>query len=318
MSIDDFLRGLVKKFPLEVNCQASFYDCVKKELNCYINSIKDIDSTELNEIITLEFRVKPTVVKFQNLLQNISKRSLEILLMAHQGDIYDALSKLKQLLFCNSSLQYKLKEQLINYISFTLPNGKFFRVVDVNISESIENCGHIPFDKRHRVKNNRFNATGYPCLYLSNSLNGCMQEVGVVEDGKDRYWSEFIFNSNSKLPAFFDLRIPKLDEISTLSVYDKFIFLLKYPLYVLCLTTTNRDFKEEYLFSQLLFHLLFMSKIMVGYNLIGNAYSSTKDTLTTNYVIPARMPSGKILVKGQSDYISKLFCEEFKGKMLNN
>ena len=42
MSIDDFLRGLVKKFPLEVNCQASFYDCVKKELNCYINSIKDI------------------------------------------------------------------------------------------------------------------------------------------------------------------------------------------------------------------------------------------------------------------------------------
>lgn len=61
---------------------------------------------------------------------------------------------------------------------------QFFRArLSENVVEfSSEDMLHIPFNKRHIVKSERFSIPGLPCLYLGNSSYACWVEMGCPAD----------------------------------------------------------------------------------------------------------------------------------------
>ena len=75
--------------------------------------------------------------------------------------------------------------------SFAFPGGgpehsevQFFRarLSDSVVEFSAEEMLHIPFNKRHIVKSERFSIPGLPCLYLGNSSYACWVEMGCPAD----------------------------------------------------------------------------------------------------------------------------------------
>lgn len=316
MNVNVLLSILINKFPLEnKSAQLSYFEFIEKELNDYINFIKEIDDYELESLLIGQFRQNPSKIKFINLEKFICNNLKKILTLVIKGDIYNAINRLNAFFINNSSTQYKLIEPLKNHMGLFLIDEKLYRIIPKE--ENTTSCNHIPFNIREKSKNVRFNLNGYPCLYLSNSVKGCIIEVEKKVNSPEYCWSEFTI-SNKRIPLF-DLTIPQMKDISTLSVYDKFRFLLTYPLYVLCLSSSNEDFKYEYLFPQLMFHLLFIPNYNdITYDIKGIAYTSTKDSKYINYVIPALMPKTHIQTSGYSTYISELFIENFKGDLLLN
>ena len=315
MKIEDFITNLVNRFPLKRTPNQSFYEFVQIEFNKYVKLIDELNEEEILSIISSEFKQNPTKVRLKNLIQSICDSSLKILLLVNQGNIYDATTELNKLLTSNNAIQYKLNETFITHFNYKYyHNTKFFRIVDFNIKETPNNCNHVPFQYRDKAKDDRFNLNCYPCLYLSNSLEGCIEELGVINDDKIRYWSVF---SPIKTIWFISLIIPNKNDIITFSEYEKFKFIITYPFFVLCLTECCHSFKEEYLFPQLIFHFLFMqSKCNIFSNYVGVAYSSTKNTNYVNYVIPAKMPKTEVQKEGYSEHIYQLFKENFQGKLI--
>ena len=76
-----------------------------------------------------------------------------------------------------------------------------------------------------------------------------------------------------------------------MTIYDVFAYLVTYPLLLLSLVTRDDrkcdGFHEEYLFSQLLFHLLFTTKHDDVVPWSGIQYTSTLDRNGYNIVVPA-------------------------------
>ena len=57
---------------------------------------------------------------------------------------------------------------------------------------------HIPYDKRYLVDNQRFGLSGYPLLYLNNSIDGIVKELDITEDNfNDFVFSSFYFNNKA-------------------------------------------------------------------------------------------------------------------------
>lgn len=73
-----------------------------------------------------------------------------------------------------------MKEFDMTFSTFNCPVGKSFyrmRVVEDKRSLDVGELFHIPFSKQGKVENQRYSATGLPCLYLGSGLYGCWEEM---------------------------------------------------------------------------------------------------------------------------------------------
>lgn len=313
MNIDNLIQELIKYIPFENKTSQSYSDFIEEKLNLFINLIDKVSEDDLKKIISSEFCKNPTKKRFINLEKCICKKCLEILSSIIKGDLFNALTQLNKLLQDKSSIQYKLKELLISYFGIEILKNPLYRIVEFSAKENPQNCNHIPYEMREKANIGRFNMNGYPSLYLSDSIDGCLKELSG-SSSKEKYSSSFIPKKDYPI-VVFDLTLPKEEQLESFTDFDKFKFILTYPLYIMCLSINNTKFKYEYLFPQLLFHLLFLSeKDNNIYNIRGIAYSSTKDPKNTNYIIPAMMKKS-LLYKGHCEYISELFTEKFNGKL---
>jgi len=58
---------------------------------------------------------------------------------------------------------------------------RYFRIrLTDNVAEigTVSDMFHIPFSKRHNIREYRYSILGYPCLYLASSLYTCWEEMG--------------------------------------------------------------------------------------------------------------------------------------------
>lgn len=123
---------------------------------------------------------------------------------------------------------------------------------------------HIPNNKCHLLKNERFSVSGQPCLYLSTSLNIAWKECGLPSSF---YYSTFKYDyekAKNKNWKFLSLLKPR-DIMNDLLVTPHFEnetfeleFICKYlrtfPIIFACsIISTKKDspFKPEYVFPQL-------------------------------------------------------------------
>lgn len=290
------------------NKSASFYCFVKEQYENYIQLLLQ-NQDKIESLIRNTEELKSCGFhSFVNLMKHINETCLSILNYAYQGDLVSAINNLLGLCYNQKNTQRKLNDVYINYFKLSFDKKQtFYRCVDFDNTEVPDNCNHVPFELRHKAKRGRFNHLGIPCLYLSSSVACANNEIGSIENNKKRWIGSFI----AKQPLYYlDFTIPTKEEIQLMTKYDQMSFLLTYPIKLLCLTKANNPdspFCEEYLFSQLFFHILFFSKNDKTPKFDGIYYSSMADIKEKNLVIPSLYEKTEPPINGYSKYILDRF-----------
>ena len=280
-----------------------FYYYIKRYFERYLSVLDDYEYSVVNLLnnINDDFLGNATYKRFRNLMNKINTVCLEILELAYHGNIIGAMTLMRKLLLTQQYTDYKLKDRYVNYLQLEIGEREtLYRCVDFKEGEIPESCGHVPFNLRHLASRGRFNLLGIPCLYLSNSLDCAQSESGAVKGRKRRWRGVFL---PQRTLYFANFTIPQSDSVESMSEFDKFSFLITYPLRLLCLTKTRYEdvpFTEEYLFSQLFFHVLFYDSSDGFPKFDGICYSSTKALSGVNYVIPATYKQSEPPTEGTS------------------
>lgn len=104
----------------------------------------------------------------------------------HRGIRHSAYESIK-----NQLDGYKTHKSVVTALSCNILSVKAgmeaYRMRKVDIDErrklKASDMFHIPLNKRGLVRTQRFSVLGYPCLYMSNSIYGCWEEMGRPDFG---------------------------------------------------------------------------------------------------------------------------------------
>lgn len=310
MKLKDLCLRLSQSLPASYK-ETSFYTYVQNAFKKYNKELEKICEEDYKTLLTeskYSMNEPYTKRRFINLIVAIEKTCLRILQYSFKGDLLNASLLLKRLLTKTTYTQRKLVEPYCNYfqMSYKIPL-KFFRCRDVKIgSEHPKDFWHVPFEMRSRASYSRFNLSAYPCLYLSDSMECACTELGDLKSGYERWMQSFTHRKNSGTLLFLNLSMPTGEEICN---YDTFSLLITFPIALLCLTKVkcNGMYHEEYLFSQLFLHVLFMHDNDYLHGFQGICYSSTKYFGGRNFVIPASYDGLNPQLEGCSQTILNLF-----------
>lgn len=270
--------------------------------NKYIDILKTVDDD-----------FAPIIDRDINQIEILCKELLEINNSFFKGTVSDAYSRFSVVI-----------EKLESYLRY--PNKNFQEAIPTSLFKarkvmegkfSLLDMFHVPFEKRYNINTSRFSLSGVPCLYLSNSIYTCWEEL-------DRpIFSQMPvsrFEISGRNLTFLDLsnkigfikdtlrmdidQAPKtigLEKAAELMNANKELikdyifprFINTYPLYAACyIQVYNRTahFKPEYIFPQML-----MQWIMAQDDIDGIKYFSTKCSPAAhnledfyNYAIPVQ------------------------------
>lgn len=175
-----------------------------------------------------------------------------------------------------------------------------------------EEMFHIPYELRHKIKNQRYSVSGLPCLYLGSSTYLCWEELERPEFQK----CNFCLLESDRALYVFDLRIP--------SEFKDLADVYRICLALACSLKTQRDheFKLEYIVPQCLLYAITTTPCY-AHDGVGICYYSVRflyqessafildfdlDELVSrfiNVVIPAQSPRKK----GQSELLKRMFLQ---------
>lgn len=306
------INKLCESIPAENNSEQSFYAFIQKQLAEYCEFLNRINEEDLISISKDEMCGNVTKRRFINLIKKINRECLSILCLSYQGDIVNASEKLRKFLFSINITGQYLKDLLINYFGFNRQINRLYRCRKVEKGVVPDDCWHIPFNLKDYTSSNRFNQIGCICLYLADSPDSALRSIGS-RNGNEEVWVGLFEPCNTI--NFLALVIPTEDEISRMDNYDIFAFLITYPFMLLCLTKCKNPearYHEEYSFSQLFFHLLFITNGKGFPYFNGICYSAINDRTALNFVIPAKYDPREPPKNNRSQYIESLFIENQK------
>ena len=134
-----------------------YYDFIKKKTLKIENIVKnEIDKNELS-------RFQKDKEKLYEVYRNVLK-----------GNLQTASTKLRNLLYA---------EDFLTRMRFELSPTDLFRCrknIDKNRPFD-EEMFHIPFNMRHIIGNYRYSISGFPCLYLGDSIDCCLAELDLID-----------------------------------------------------------------------------------------------------------------------------------------
>lgn len=132
------------------------------------------------------------------------------------------------------------KSNLVN----TLYRGRIINdYLDIDsIDKFISQIFHIPFNKRNLVANERYSISGFPCLYLANSVEGVKAELEITESSHDFFIGDFEVNNSIN---YFDLTPIFLKDLDQLSITKIKVAMLKLLLLMACSIRVNNK-KSNY------------------------------------------------------------------------
>lgn len=175
---------------------------------------------------------------------------------------------------------------------------------------------HIPFEKRTVVENYRYSISGYPCLYLGNTILSCWVEMNMPTLD-DFAVSGYKIQQNETIKVL-DLRLPSsitqtdllLNEPSDEDIRMRNLdLLMTWPLIIACSIrsiTPDANFKYEYVHPQIL-----MLALKENTDFWGVVYTSTRmmEDLSNNEddYCNVAIPVRKVASKGQCKDLSDKF-----------
>ena len=144
---------------------------------------------------------------------------------------------------------------------------------------------HVPFELMRKIGNNRFSISGYPCLYLSNTIWACWEEM--KEPAMEDFCTSLV--KPTKDIELLDLRFPNTQ-------YDQTVESVLYslPLIIACSVEVeypDDPFKPEYIIPQIV-----MMALVNHEKYQGCTFTSTKridnfdwpDDLLCNIAMPVK------------------------------
>lgn len=167
---------------------------------------------------------------------------------------------------------------------------------------------HLPFSKREFANTQRFSIPGLPCLYLSNSIYVCWEELNRphLNDLQISRFQKENFNLNildisltpNQVKWFSKSKqqIESKDKFKSKYDYDytAFWFLITWPLSLICsLSVANESapFKHEYIFPQFLLQWVTYENDVDGikyFSVKSNPFNNEDYSKFTNYVFPPK------------------------------
>ena len=289
-NFDDLNLYLVDKISTARPQDKDFHTYLSNLFNDFKNKLESIDRS----IFINNLPNKYTKGDVINIVKNKSKRLLSIFTYYSQGRFATAIKAMENLIF-DVNHPYRMLE--------LEENEEWFRARTLekdNRQYSSDEMFHMPFEKRHLIKNYRYSISGYPCLYIGKTIMACWEEM--------------------KKPSLYDFCVAKLvtrDKIKVLDLTlpeknnviqplfggksdeekrnDLYLLLATWPIIIACSIPTafpNSPFKPEYVIPQLLMQVI-QSK---NKSIYGVAYTSTRRDITLdpelsthlNIALPAR------------------------------
>ena len=193
-------------------------------INCFLKYVDSLPESSFDSIgLTNEF--------VSNTITSIRDRLIELLDKYFDGNIIDAIYIAADLL-----KKVPITKITDRYTFFRARGNK------TGFLYNTEEMFHIPYELRHKIKNQRYSVSGLPCLYLGSSTYICWEEIERPDFQTCNYcalYSRYAIN-------VYDLRIPKSIE-STDDIYRVCLALassLK--------SNSEHDFKLEYVIPQCL------------------------------------------------------------------
>ena len=159
MNIAEFHNALMKLMPSEYS-DKDFREHLRTILNEYKKLLLELDKDARPE------DWDSIVLSVNSSVQTIN----EIIRYYYDGQHSKAYMMLKGLMI-----------NKVPKIAMIMPEGQKYyrmRVMDSKKELSHKELFHIPFDKRGIVKTQRYSMPGLPCLYISDSVYGCWEEMG--------------------------------------------------------------------------------------------------------------------------------------------
>lgn len=291
-------------------------DKIKKELakerdsdldyRTYLKRLLKLCRDSISELSDVSFRNDLPYGTNRNILNKEILNSTNALLRAYNsysdGKLSSAITTIRNRFLTPDAIQtFELKHEQNWYRARKTDNS--------GSGLKAKEMFHIPFEKRTDVVNYRFSISGYPCLYIGNSLLTCWEEMHCPQ------LHGFVVSKVAieNVMRVLDLRIPEdsKEEVSDTNRRHRNLMLLKtWPLIIACsikTITPNSSFKFEYIHPQ----LLMLAIKEQNQDLYGVAYTSshvdstmtTDISLYTNVAIPVR----KAETKGYCKYLSSLF-----------
>lgn len=149
-----------------------------------------------------------------------------------------------------------------NYDKMNEPPLNFFKARDSVKKIERKDMLHIPFNSRGLVATQRFSMPGIPCSYFATSSLGCWLEMNMPN--KDTFWiSSFSLNKELKVLNLCIQQHQINGSCSLIKKQEEFDLAMQeikiWPL--VCATSfsvleKNRNFKSEYIISQLIMQCL--------------------------------------------------------------
>ncbi len=225
------------------------------------------------------------------------------LIYYQKGNVYEAYTNFKNALAVLKPLLFPKDRGYV--VKSTEIHEPFYRArVGANKLYTKKQMFHLPFSKREFVNTQRFSIPGFPCLYLSNSIYVCWEELNrpsIDQLQVSRFQQE---NFNLKI---FDISLTPVQmkslsithaEYKVSSKYDydflAFYFLLTWPLSLICsLSVINEDapFKHEYIFPQFLLQWIANENDIDGikyFSVKSNPYNKDDYSKFINFVFPPK------------------------------
>lgn len=255
-------------------------------------------------------------------LQDHFQAVLEVLLLATDGFHTRAYTALNGVM---ANIRSKLDPDNRGIDPFVLPGSHRFRLYKMRLNPTgtlHDDFFHIPFEKLHLTKNNRFSLQGIPCIYYGSSIYVCWEEMNqpLLENS---YIVQAQVNLKmlelSITPDYLDFGFmvqiteDKLAEHFKAQQFEFRQFLLLFPLIFAC--SVKVKYKESIFLPEYLLPHLLLEWVKSSEQYSGIKYLSTQTNLLgkealslyTNFyncVLPVKSvkPSG--------------YCESLRGSII--
>ena len=236
------------KFPKKLSKDNEYPEAVLHFMNTLINDLRDNDIDEAFIDISEEYK---------NIFQ-------QVLIDYYSGNIISAYNLIEQLIkeYKNNGIIFSKLSKSYSFNYYVIENKKwdnflFYRARKGDISnENKEDVlKHTPFDMRSKIGSNRFSIPGQPCLYLGSTSYDCWIEMGQPDDREFNVGCILlnkdyeIINLATDIWIFLEA-IKRLKEQADKEMMFKSYLLSQVTSY--CISENNRNFKSEYVISQLI------------------------------------------------------------------
>ncbi len=296
------------------NIQEEFPVFLKKIYEVFLDTISKVDEGSIKE------KIEANYIKLQQFCDNIIKSA---------NTYYLGLP-------AKAFFEFEEGMKLIDEFLFPPKGGKvaremhepYYRArIGANFQFKRTGMFHMPFEKREYVTTQRFSIPGLPCLYLSNSVYGCWEELGRPDINKmqvsrlklENYRINILnlslspeyLNRHLKILTSEDFLRGEKTSKETLDEQDFLTlnYIMRWPLIAACsikVDETARTFKPEYIFPQFLLQWVSHNKEVDGikyFSVRTNPSSEHDHSLFANYAFPVK----EIKSKGLCEHLTNSF-----------